>query len=292
LSFAVMPVFAKLEYRSGVEPLGLLSWRFVIAALALWAVVAVRRRRTADGAVLPPRRRALGTVALGGLLLAGEVVLYFFGLRLIGAGLAEVLLFLFPAWVVVLTSIRTRVRPSTLVIVCTLIAVAGAGLCIGGSIGAAGGAESVAGVRSSLLAGAALAVGASISYAFYVVLADARVAADGPLATTTLVITGAAVSLTLAAALTQSRGPHTRTEVLLAVGIALVSTVAAFGLLSAGLALLPVSHAAVIATSEPVLAVILGAVLLGEAVGVWQAVGIVLVVLAIRTILWRDGKAL
>lgn len=280
-----MPVFAKLEYRSGVEPLGLLSWRFAIAAVALWIVLGVRRRSV--GAALPAPRRALGTVALGGLLLAGEVVLYFFGLRLIGAGLAEVLLFLFPAWVVLVTSIRTRVRPSGLVIGCTLAAVAGAALSIGGSIGGSSDAG-----RSALLAGAALAVGASISYAFYVVLADARVEVDGPLATTTLVISGAAVTLSLAAVITGSTAPHTIEQAALAVGIALVSTVAAFGLLSAGLSLLPVSHAAVIATSEPVMAVILGAALLGEAVGAWQAIGIGLVVLAIGTILWRDGRAL
>lgn len=280
-----MPVFAKLEYRAGVEPLGLLSWRFVIAAVALWAVVGVRSR--VASVALPPPRRALGTIALGGLLLAGEVVLYFFGLRLIGAGLAEVLLFLFPAWVVLLTAVRSRVRPSTLIVACTLAAVAGAGLCVGGAVGAGGAAG-----RSALLAGAGLAIGASVSYAFYVVLADARVASDGPLATTTLVITGGAISLTAAAFITGSTAPHTTEQVALAVGIALVSTVAAFGLLSAGLALLPVSHAAVIATSEPVMAVILGAVLLGERVGLWQAIGIGLVVLAIGTILWRDAQAL
>lgn len=277
LCFAIMPVFAKVAYREAVSPLGLLAWRFVGAAAVLWAIVWWRSRR--GNHRLPTRRQSLNLLLLGGVLLAGEVALYFFGLQHLSAGLAEVLLFLFPAWVVIIVAITQRSWPGALVITCTALAVAGAGLAVQGG---------VVGLPGDVLFGASLLVGASLTFAIYIVLSGRAAAHVGPLATTTLVISGAAVTFVIATVLTGAAGPSTPLGFAMSGAIALVSTVMSFGLLTAGLSVLPATHVSVIATSEPVFAVMLGWQLLGEAIAPGQLVGIALVIGSIAVILARD----
>jgi drug/metabolite transporter (DMT)-like permease len=277
LCFAIMPVIAKVAYRQGVEPFGLLAWRFVVAAAMLWILLWWRHRQLA--VELPDRRQVGGLLALGGVLLAGEVSLYFFGLQHLTAGLAEVLLFLFPAWVVVIVAVRRRAWPSPVVIGCTLAAVVGAGLAVQGGI---------VGVSRDVLHGVALLVGASITFALYVVLSGRSAERYGSLPTTTMVITGGAGTFVVAALVTGSAGPSTALGYAMVIAIAVVSTVLSFGMLTAGLALLPATHVSVIATAEPVFAVVLGWQLLGETLVPGQLLGIALVVGSILVILGRD----
>jgi drug/metabolite transporter (DMT)-like permease len=282
VGFAVMPILGKTAYAHGVAPFALLTWRFMIAAGVLWLLLAVRARSRSQ-ALLPAAGQSLRLLALGGLLLAFEVALYFLGLQFISAGLAEVLLFLFPAWVVVAVAVGRRRLPSLVTLSATLVAVAGAALTIGAYTG--GGQ---AGDRT--LAGVALLLGASVSYAAYVLIAASFVQRVGSLRATTLIVSGAAVSFGLVALLTGAAGPSDAAGYAAAVAMAVVSTVAAFGLLSAGLSYLSASHASVVATLEPVLAVVLGAVLLAEQVGPLQVIGMVMVLAAVALILWRDGE--
>ncbi|MCB0914949.1 MAG: DMT family transporter [Actinobacteria bacterium] len=276
-SFAVMPVFGKVAYAEGVSPIGLLAWRFGIAAVMLLVVLALRRNSTP----LPDAAALTRLLLLGAVVLAGEVGLFFYGLQYLDAGLAEVLLFLFPAWVVVLTAIKRRTWPGALIAGCTALAVGGAALTVlGGSTLQA----------ANAFDGVVLVLAASVVYAFYIIFSGRSVAAYGALVTTTAVVTGAAISLFAVAVIIDAPGPTTAVGFGVAVGIGVVSTVFAFGLLSLGLSLLPTSHAAVIATSEPVIAVVLGALLLGESVLAGQAAGVLLVVVSIAVILLSDVR--
>lgn len=275
VAFAAMPVFGKVAYSEGMSPMGLLAWRFTIAAAALWLVVSLRRRTL----TLPSPGKASRLLLLGGVVLAGEVALYFFGLQHLSAGLAEVLLFLFPAWVVLITAAAQRTMPGRVVASCTALAVSGAALAV------LGGADSLG---QDAPIGVALLLAASWVYAIYVILSGQAVAGVGALVTTAYVVTGAAMTFVVAALATGAARPSTQVAWLAVFGIALVSTVLAFGLLSAGLSVLPATHASVIATSEPVIAVILAAVLLGESVVIMQAAGVGLVVLSIVLIIIRD----
>jgi drug/metabolite transporter (DMT)-like permease len=275
VAFAAMPIFGKVAYAEGMSPIGLLAWRFTIAAAALWLVVALRRSSLA----FPGPGQSSRLLLLGGGVLAGEVALYFFGLQHLSAGLAEVLLFLFPAWVVLLTAVARRSMPGGVVASCTVLAVTGAALAV------LGGADSLG---QDAPIGVVLLLAASVVYAFYVILSGRAVVGVGALVTTTYVVTGAAATFVLAAVATGAGNPQTQMAWLAVVGIALISTVLAFGLLSAGLSVLPATHASVIATSEPVIAVILAAVLLGESVAIMQAAGVGLVVASIVAIIVRD----
>jgi drug/metabolite transporter (DMT)-like permease len=276
VAFAIAPVFGKIAFAHGVDSLALLALRFGSAAVLLWAVVALRSSRR--GAGLPTRATALRILALGSLVLPAEVILYFTSLHHIGAGLAEVLLFLYPVWVVLITAVVLRQPVSLLVAGCSAAAVVGAALTVGG-------------VERVDLVGVLLAVGASLGFATYVVLSGRLVHGVGSLATTVLVVSGAAVTFLVLALATGAHGPTDPVGWAATAGLALVGTVVSFLLLTAGLARMPSTDAAVISTVEPAVAVVLGAVLLGEPVAVVQVLGVLVVLGSVAFLVRQESRA-
>jgi drug/metabolite transporter (DMT)-like permease len=135
------------------------------------------------------------------------------------------------------------------------------------------------------LVGVLLAVGASIGFACYVVLSGRLVHGVGALLTTALVITGAAVTFTVAALATGAQGPTDAAGWAATLGLSVVGTVVSFLFLTAGLARIPSTDASVISTVEPAVAVMLGVVLLGEPIGVVQVLGVAVVLASVAVLL-------
>jgi drug/metabolite transporter (DMT)-like permease len=268
-AFAVAPIFGKVAYAHGMDAFALLALRFASAAVIIWALVLARAARR--GFEPAPRATALRLLALGAAVLPAEVILYFTSLHHIGAGLAEVLLFLYPMWVVLITALVLRQPVTRLVVLCSAGAVGGAALTVG----------AVEGVD---LLGVLLAVGASIGFACYVVLSGRLVHGVGALLTTALVITGAAFSFSVLALGTGSQGPTDATGWAAALGLSVVGTVISFLLLTAGLARLPSTDASIVSTVEPAIAVMLGVVLLGEPIGVIQVLGVAVVLASVAVL--------
>ena len=242
VAFAVAPIFGKVAYAHGVDSFALLALRFASASLVVWVMVLVLGVGGDVGR--PAGRTVLRVLALGALVLPAEVTLYFASLHRIGAGLAEVLLFLYPMWVVLITAVVLRQQVTRLVVGCSVVAVAGAAL----TVGAVSGVDGV---------GVLLAVGASIGFACYVVLSGRLVHGVGSILTTALITTGAAVTFSVAALVTGSQGPTDAAGWAATLGLSLVGTV--------------------VSTVEPAVAVLLGVVLLGEPIGPLQVVGVALV---------------
>ena len=274
VAFAVAPIFAKVAYAHGVDSFALLALRFGSATLVVWALVPTLGPRR--GRERPRRGTVLRVLALGAVVLPAEVTLYFASLHHIGAGLAEVLLFLYPMWVVLISAVVLRQPVTRLVVCCSVAAVAGAALTVG----------AVSGVD---LLGVLLAVGASLGFACYVVLSGRLVHGVGSLLTTALVTTGAALTFTAAALATGSRGPSDIAGWAATAGLSLVGTVVSFLLLTLGLARMPSTEASVISTVEPAVAVLLGVVLLGEPIGVLQVVGVAVVLGSVAVLVRQEA---
>jgi len=275
--FASLPVFGKLAYASGTEPIALLAWRFgIAAALMLMATVVVSLRKGRP--LLPPVRVTLTMLMLGAVVLTPEVLLFFVGLRRVSAGYAETLLYVYPAWVVIIGAVAFRRRPSVITVTCVIGAVAGAAITVGASVGGD-------------LVGSIELLGAAVIFAGYLVVASRLIPRAGSLPGTALVLTGTAVVFVVLAVATDSQGPGDAGGWLGALGMALIGTVVAFGLLSVGLSRVSPSTAAVISTLEPVVAVVLGLVVLGETVGLQQLAGMVVILLSVGILLWFESRA-
>lgn len=153
----------------------------------------------------------------------------------------------------------------------TALAVVGLALLVAGGTGA----------RLSL-PGTALALGAGLSYASYTVATGRAVVAGAPpAATTAMAFVVAAVVLAPALALTDTEWLASPSGVLMVLYLALVPTALAYRLFASGLRQVAASTASTLALAEPVVAALLGVVVLGERLTVTGWVGAALVVVAL-----------
>ena len=263
-SFGVMPVFTKVVYDDGAEPIGVLAFRFALAAAVLLALARVR------GEALPRGRTAATLVGLGGLGYVGMSLCYFFALERISAGLTSLLLYFYPALVIVLGAVFLRQRARRPALVCVAVATVGTVLTIGP-------------VEGGQTLGVVLGLGSALVYATYI-LVSSRVHGVGAFATAATVLSASAVVMTTLALLTRPELPSRPVAWLALGGVALFGGVVAVTTFFAALALLGPSDTSVVSTVEPVVSIGVAALLLGERLGPLQAVGGVVVLAAVAVL--------
>ena len=266
--WATFGPFARALYERGYTPLELASIRAWIGFLGAAAVVLVRR--------LPVRIAARDLpffLAYGVLAFALFEVLYFAAVARTSIAVAAALLYTAPAFVAIASRVLWRehlgpARLGALVLVLTGVALVtgAAGSLLAGEVGIEG-------------AAAALGLGAGVTYALYTLFSKVSMPRHGAARTLFWSFGIAALALLPFA---EPLGPMLRRpdalHLLLALG--LVPTLLAYWLYLRALTVLAATTAAMLASLEPVVAAVLGAVLFGERVSPLQAVGVGLIVLA------------
>jgi drug/metabolite transporter (DMT)-like permease len=276
------PLFARSVYATGVDWLGTLAWRFVLAAIAMWIWLwASRTRRAAARRV--PRARVAQLFVVGGLFACSSAAAYA-SIALVPVTLYGLIQAMAPALVAVLTlrfgkRLRGRVAWSALA-----IATLGLALTVGGVAAPAD------------PGGVVLAAAAPVIYAVYVLLMS-RVAGErrgavaveraspppaavaGP-----ILVTAAASVFIVAGAL--AREPILPWQVPAAawpglLGVGLISAAIAMQAFYAGATRIGAAYAGLIQTLEPVSTVALALVLLGERLTEMQVAGGALVLGAV-----------
>jgi drug/metabolite transporter (DMT)-like permease len=266
-----MAIFGKLAYDARVELGDLLLLRFALAAALLLAVA------RATGALRGlPRRSIAAGLAMGGIGYATQSGLFFGALERMDASLLALILYVYPALVLIGAVALRRERASARRIVALVVALAGTALVLAGA--ASGSLDAPA---------TAMGFGAALAYTVYILVGDRVGAGVPPVALAALVCTGA--TWTFAVASLFRGGPELgfAAEGWLWLGaIALVSTVGAILTFFAGLARVGPSGASILSTLEPVVTVALAAAAFGESLGPVQLVGGALVLSAVVVMQW------
>lgn len=150
-----MAIFGKLAYNAQVDVGDLLLIRFAIAAALLLVVAG------ATGALRGlPRRSVAAGLAMGGIGYATQSGLFFGALERMDASLLALILYVYPALVMVGAIALGRERASTRRIAALLIASVGTALVLGGA--ASGSLNAV---------GTAMGFGAALAYTLYILAA-------------------------------------------------------------------------------------------------------------------------
>lgn len=271
--FGALGIFGKLAYSAGVTPAQLLLFRFAIAAVVLAAALGARPglRRMPAGP-RPAGGRSTGAavalaLALGAVGYAMQSTLYFTALKRMDASLLSLIFYTYPVLVTVGAVLLRRTRLTRARVTALAVASLGTVLVL---LGAASG--------SLDLVGALLGVGTAVTYTGYILVAETVVGRLPPVVLTTLVLTGASVSLGLRAWVTGALTlEFTAGGWLWLVCIALISTVTAILAFFAGLKRAGASNAAILSTLEPVVTTTLAALTLHEFLTPVQLVGGLLV---------------
>ena len=265
--FGTLAVFTSLAYDAGAQPLPLLTWRFALASVLLFAYLAVRR----PGLVIAPIADVAryGTLALCGYGAAS--ICFFYALKFADASVVAVLLYTYPAMVAVAESVFTGRTFTPL----RMLAVA---LTFGGCVlvldpFASGGTVSPTGI--------ALGLGAALGYSVFNMLSHRWLPGRSRIVLMAYTFGIASVSIgiiTIVSGGTLSTASWD-TEVWLLLGaIVLFPTFLAVVLYLRGVQHLGPSQASILSTFEPIFTIALAAVVLGERLTLVQWMGALLVV--------------
>lgn len=286
--FGAMAIFGKLAYEAGVPTGTLLLVRFALAAVLLGALLALRpglRTGPGDRPVRPGAGLVLTALGMGAVGYAAQSSLYFSALQVLDASLLGLIFYTYPVLVTLAAVAIGRDRMTGRRAAALATASGGTLLVLAGA-----GAQQLDGL------GALMAFGTALTYTAYILVADSVVGRLPAVPLAALVMTGAALTLTVRALATGG--------VELGFGpagwfwlacIAVVSTVVAMLTFFAGLRRVGPSSAAILSTFEPVVTAGLAALALGESLGPVQLVGGLLVLasvvaLQVRSRVPRVGK--
>lgn len=271
--FGTLAIFGKLATSIGLNTDTLLLFRFVFATLLLWAALMVTGR-----AKLLTGRKLL--LALGiGVVYAAMTWLFFEGLKTLDAGIAAIVFYTYPVHVFVISFSMLDERITRLKLLALSLALVGVVLIIGVTPTGA----DVVGIGLVLLA--------AVGYATYTTGSRVALATVNSAQLTATAMVATTISMLPIGLFTgHLRIPVGVNEWGVVAGIAVIGTAIPIWLFIGGLNRVEASHASIIGTSEPLMTVVLGVILLGESLTFMTAVGGILVLLGVL-IIQKDGRS-
>jgi len=261
-SFGTLAIFARLAYEDGVTPITLLFLRFGIASLCMLLVMPIK------GIPFPRGWILLGLAFMGGIGYVGQALSYFTALTLIPAGLVALLLYLYPAIVTILAVIILKERISKWKMIALLIALGGTVL----TIGPTGGGQFL---------GVILGLAAAFIYSIYILVGSKITKQVTAIQSSTVVIVSAAIVSGGLVAIKGPAFPATASGWASVIAIALISTILAIVTFFAGLERVGPTNAATLSTIEPVVTVVLAALILDERITLYRMLGGIMIILAV-----------
>ncbi len=270
VAFAGNSTAAKLAYEGGANPLTFLTMRSVLAALLVLAIIILTGR-----SVYMPMRRRIAALGIGVL-----ATVYSYGLlsaiQYIPVALAVLIFYTFPLMTSLYTWISGREKPSIAALVALITAFAGLIL----ALDVRGGHLNVEGVTLAFIA--------AIGLTAVVLLNNRMVGASDPHPVTFHMMVSMTVVSIIVAMLSGGYAiPDSGTgwfHLTLGTSLYAAAIVTIF---------IAFSLAGTVATSltmnvEPVSSVVLGFLILGQALNAWQVVGVALVIAAVLSVRLAD----
>lgn len=273
-----MAIFGKLAYDAGVSTLTLLFVRFALATVIFALLLAARPATVRSLRGAGRRTLAIG-LALGAIGYATQAGLFFAALQRLDASLLALVLYTFPAWVMLGSFALGREQPTRRRVLALALSSTGLVVLLAG---ASAGAVDAAGV--------AMGLGAALTYTVYILVADRAGLEISSIALTTLVCFGAMCTLGLVGVASGSLDLALSADAWLWLAlIAVVSTALPIVAFFAGLARVGPSTAAILSTFEPVVTVALAYLAFSEVLSGVQLIGAALV-LGAAVLLATQGR--
>lgn len=261
-SFGTLGIFGVLAAEEGLSIPTVLTLRFAIATVVLWAVLWLRGRLRVLGG-----RALLTAIGLGGLGYATMSGLYFLGLEYLTAGLVAIVLYTYPAFVVCFVAFTVPDRVTKRLLVALVLSIGGVTLITG------------ADPTGADPRGVLIVLGSALAYATYIVVSQRTLATVDSVTLSAFVLPAAAASFVGLGLATNSLAPPTTASGwTIAVGLGVIATAIPVLAFFAGLSRIGAGRASVLSTVEPAVTVALGALVLAEPVTAVTVIGGALVI--------------
>jgi drug/metabolite transporter (DMT)-like permease len=252
-AFGTLAIIGRYAYAAGMDVLTLLFLRFALSAVVMAFLLAARRERLPRGMTL------VELLAMGAIGYVGQAFSYFTAVKYASAGLVALLLYLYPVFVMILSAVFLGESITRWKVAALGLALAGLALMVG----PAGGQW----------LGVIWALVASVIYSLYIMVANRVVKEGSAIQSSTVILAAAGV---VSGLLMVSTGPHLPTTGAgwaAVAAIVLVATVIPIVTFLAGLQRIGPTNAAMLSVLEPLVTVLLAALLLGETLRLMTLLG-------------------
>lgn len=289
-SYGTNPVFAKPLYADGMNPDSVLLFRYAfgIALLGLLMIWNGWRRHNLSTA-FRVNRHSLPQLVILGILMALSSLTLFLSYNYMPVGIASTLLFTYPILVAVIMTLIYHERMSWLVVVCLLLACTGIGLLCETGDGPLLNLQNPSEGVSPFMIGALLVFLSSLSYAIYLVgLNKTRVRTIASMPATFYVL---CFGLLLFVWRVGMSSPFTLPQHglmwLNLVALGLLPTVVSLIFTAMAIQRIGSTQTALFGALEPVTAVVLGIIFLGESLNLRELVGMALIFVSVTLVVYR-----
>lgn len=272
-SYGTNPIFAIPLYREGISVTSVLFMRYAMAVAIMFFATMIKSPKAF---VIKPKY--VGLLAFMGILMVLSSIALFESYKYLSAGIASTLLFFYPVMVAVIMAIFYKERLTKKSLVCLVTAFLGVVIL---SKNDDGGFISLLGLTLVMLS--------SLSYAIYLVYIN-----RGPMKkinTSTItfyvILGGFLVMIPYCLLDGGLMLPKTTPAWINAIGLGFFPTVISLIFTSRAIALIGSTETAIFGALEPLTAVILGILILGETLTITPAIGMILIFVSVTVLMMK-----
>ncbi len=244
VSFGTLAIFGRFAYEDGMDIFTVLFLRFGLSAAFMTVILLLCKQPFPRGRILAQ------LIGMGALGYVGQSFSYLTAIKYASAGLVALLLYLYPIFVAILSTIFLHEKLTRIKIIALVIAFLGTLL----TVGPAGGQ----------LTGILLAISAALIYSIYIIVGTNVMKHVSAVQSSTVIFASAGAVYGLLTLANGAHFPASDTGWLAMLGIIVVSTIIPVVTFLAGLERIGPTNAAMLSTLEPVVTVLLAAWLFGE----------------------------
>lgn len=264
IAFGLLPWFSRIAFDHGVEPIGLLTVRFLGAMTCLLLFHLFIRRN-----VTWPSPKVFGKlVLLGAIAYAPQSVLFATGVKRIDISLATIIFYTYPVMVVLLSWLVLKHVPSKAVVVSLMTAVVGTAMTAGQ-------------IKAGSWTGVTLMFIAALWYAVSIIIVSRVLKDVDAFMSVTGIMVGASLATVVMWLITRADLPSDVQGWSAAFAAAIISTIIALSFLIIGIQRIGPGQASVLSTIEPVVSITVGVIALNESLTAVRVLGAILVVIGV-----------
>ncbi len=245
-SFGSLAIFGRFAEANGIDIFTLLFLRFALAGILIGGLLILRREPLPSGSLL------LRLIGMGAIGYVGQSFSYLTAIQYASAGLVALLLYLYPVFVALLSSLFLHEKITLPKALALALALVGTALTVN--------------PEGGQLPGILLAICAAVIYSIYIIVGAGVMQKVSALQSSTVIFASAGI---VYAVLTFANGPRFPTSAngwAIIAGTVLIATVIPVITFLAGLKRIGATNASMLSTLEPVVTVLLAASLLQDLV--------------------------
>jgi drug/metabolite transporter (DMT)-like permease len=261
--FGFLPIFAKLAYSHGGNPITVLGVRFTTAALIIWAICFIKKLDYKIG-----KNNIIFLILLGSIGYNSTTAAYFISLNHISAPLVSLIFYTNPVIVSVLSYFVFKESATKSKVTALILSSIGLMMIVGFSLG------------NVNLKGVLFAAMAAVFYSVYI-LAGEKTREFNPIVVTAYVTTGCSLTTGIAGIVSGSLIKMSFNAWTYSIMTAVFATVIAILTFYEAMKRIGPSQVAIISTIEPVVTTIMATILFSDYLSFPQIVGGVLVIAGI-----------